>query len=78
MIYGIDCDRWLVIQAPILDPKAVTVNGKSVPQISGNGDGRSLGWYHGNGTGLFEGTLLVVGTGELSAAATVTVQVHRA
>ena len=56
----------------------MTVNGKSVTKISSNGDGRSLGWYHGNGTGLrlFEGTLLVVGAGELSAAAEVSVQVH--
>ena len=42
-------------------------------------DGRAgaKGWWHGNATGLFGGALLVVGTGELSAADAVSVRVER-
>ena len=63
--------------APIA-PKAVSVGGKPLRQIASS-DGRAgaKGWWHGNATGLFGGALLVVGTGELSAADAVSVRVER-
>ena len=59
-------------------PKAVSVGGKPLRQIAPT-DGRAgaKGWWHGNATGLFGGALLVVGTGELSAADAVSVRVER-
>eukprot|EP01050_Picozoa_sp_SAG11_P025770 SAG11_NODE_5930_length_1431_cov_1.328829_3_plen_116_part_00 len=62
-------------------PTAVTVNGRAVPKLPSSaaaaGYGRTLGYYIGNATGLFEGSVLVVGTGEQSTAAMVVANVQR-
>jgi hypothetical protein len=57
---------------------SVSVDGKPLEQIApADGRARARGWWHDNATGLFGGTLLVVGTGELSTADMVRVRVQR-
>jgi hypothetical protein len=72
--------QMLVGGAQTTPPAAVTLNGKPVHKLlappSGAG-ARVQGWWHGNATGPFEGTVLVVGTGELSTEDVVSVLVQR-